>query len=79
MEKGILIKIFSIIILLLTSGLVIGFLIGGKIIHDQWNSFYEEKNKEIERYCVCNYLETPREYVLEFPINLPTEPLKELA
>lgn len=71
MKNDKLIKVFLIIIVLLLSGSIIGFLCGGKIMQDQWSSFYEAKSKEIEKYCVCSYPGTLEEYVLD-TLNLTT-------
>ena len=39
----------------LLSSLAIGFLIGGYNTQEKWKDFYEEKEKEIEKYCSCDY------------------------
>lgn len=71
MEQNIT-KIYLIIIVLLLSGIVIGFLIGGKTMQDRWSSFYEDKEEEIERYCVCNFPKTIEEGVY-IPFNYQDE------
>lgn len=55
------------LIVFLISGLIMGFLIGGHTTQEKWVSFYEEKNKEIEKYCQCDYLET-KEYNLNLTL-----------
>jgi len=73
MEKEILTKVFLIIIVLLLSGFIIGFLTGGKTMQDQWSSFYEKENEKTERYCICNYPETLEEQIVEFPLDIIKE------
>lgn len=59
--KGKLVLVCFIVFFL--SGIVIGFLMGGYITQDKWNSFNEEREKEIERYCSCDYPET-KEFII---------------
>lgn len=69
MERDDLIKLSLIILVLLLSGFIIGFLSGGKIVQDQWSSFYKDELKEMEKYCYCNYPKTSEGLVLDFTFN----------
>ena len=57
--------LIMLFIVFLISGLVVGFLMGGYTTQEKWITYTELKEKEIERYCSCDY---PKE--LEFNLNL---------
>ncbi len=57
MKKVKLMTIFMLVIILLLSGFIPGYLVGGRLVHEQWVMFNEEKNDAIDEHCVCNFPE----------------------